>query len=213
MILNQHGIAGLQKGSNIPDEYKRVEYVYNTGRGTIMIVPNNPNYVMLNQIGTDHRIEIGMKIVSITDDWGRGFYAAYGNNTIFTQLYLSSNYNYSSAMSFLVQNGTDSIQQTGIMQTDDCECVIDKDKFILNGTEYSLNYTYAQNYLNIYLFDSSFKYKGFKYIKAYSPSNELVIDLEPVVRKADSVPGYYDTVTQQFVTAYNTGLVAGPDVT
>ena len=52
------------------------------------------------------------------------------------------------------------------------------------------------------------------YIKKYDSSNNLVLNWIPCYRKADSVPGFYDIINNQFYTNSNSSgtFVCGEDV-
>ena len=50
-------------------------------------------------------------------------------------------------------------------------------------------------------------------IKAYNASNTLIMELYPVYRKSDNAPGFWDSISRQFLSKSGSGAVTvGPDV-
>ena len=204
----------------VPYKYQQVAYVESTSS-----YKNGPHIVM--PITTQENL----KIVAVINKYGADEdldYLGYNANNADEEFFLSSNGSlFIAIMEVAGQSITNPSYKTVANGTTLTATMV----FGSNGQTTSLTVTGVSGWNKtstrsralantgnpMYLFtnnSSSWCYKGrFGQVTAYNSSNAVIMDLYPCYRKSDNTPGFWDTVSKQFLTNAGSGSFSvGPDV-
>lgn len=204
----------------VPYKYQQVAYVESSSTGK-----NRPHIVM--PITTQE----GLKIEAVINKYGADDnldYLGYYEKNASEGLFLSATGSLYTAMMY-VENQT--VTNATYKSVTNGTTITATMVFGSNGQTTSLTCTGVSGWNKtstrsmalastgnpMYLFThepSNWCYKGrFGRVTAYNSSNAVIMDLYPVKRKSDNVPGFWDTVSKQFLTNAGSGSFSvGADV-
>ena len=210
----------LWQGRRLPTEYQEVEYIQ---------APDKLGcYIDLGfTFDTSARVQLSQYITTPTNSiYGYPFGAAESSGAI--RCMLSNPYSNNGGASAYGSNGTAYLLAVASVKANsfnDFEITLKKGALTLSNAttgatstnksqaEYTMQsnlYLFAQNYNGSARFGVDRTIRTFKY---YDKNDTLICNLIPCYRKADNIPGMYDTVRKIFLTNAGSGsFIVGPDV-
>lgn len=199
----------------LPNEYQEVEYIENTGTQYLLT-----DFIFRKDLENPKIEWKHMQIAKPTNDNMLFGYTASGG-AVYFEYYETVDRGFS---------GIGGIRYAGIPYPSSLRlnnvavCSINKEKLILNGTEFSSNGVYTNlttvNPMSIFAWTNSngtsgsYINKGARiyYLRFYN-GDKLLGNFIPCYRKSDNEIGMYDTVSQTFYTNQGTGtFLKGEDV-
>lgn len=199
----------------LPDEYQEVEYIENTGT----------QYLLTDLIFRKdlENPKIEWKHMQIAEPTGDNMLFGYTatNGSVYFEYYSDVGRGYSGIGGIRYAN---IYYPSSLGLNEIAVCSIDKEKLILNETEFSPNNAYTDlttvNPMSIFAWTNSngtsgdYINKGVRiyYLRFYNGDTKMA-DFIPCYRKSDGEIGMYDTVSQTFYTNQGTGtFLKGEDV-
>lgn len=189
LIERKKKIMMMQGQGLLPTEYRKIEYLKSTGTQWIVT-----DIRTSTSVETKYEIIIGYWEQQNTRQlMGADFGAFFGVN---------SNTTYEYGANTTADGSTDGYDNISFEQ----EIANGKQVLTVNGITFKRNYRNWKSY-PITIFSLNGSYNSNCRIKKFTvkQGGETVGDFIPCVRKSDSKPGMYDTVSQTFYTNAGTG--------